>query len=176
MPTKRSPSPNDKAESTRASFQRKVELLELWVSSGVPPGTEWPRAVRALAAWHDEALGIRRWTSPNITSPTGKYADLRARFDHARAALERAGGAVPHQGRLALEIRRLKTINRALARQVVELLQRNGELVMRLRQEQTLRRSDASAIDGELTGTVAAFPAKRTNPGRRKWPDKEDRR
>lgn len=132
------PSPAERAATTRASFERKVQLLESWVKDGIPDDQNWPRTIADLARWDDPVLGVRRWTSPNLTSPRGKHADLRERFDVAVAVLENLTDDLRGIARLRAENRALKARNRGLAEQVVELLQRLMQLTSLLQQQATL--------------------------------------
>lgn len=109
------------AEETRTKFERKVELLERWAQAGgAPEGVAWPRGAVALARWADEGLGLRAWSSPNVCSPRGPYADLRARFDAAVRALGTAGEP-SNRSDAARRIRDLKAHVTALREQVLTL-------------------------------------------------------
>lgn len=131
-------SPAERAAATRASFERKVQLLESWAQDGVPDRQPWPRTVADLARWDDPVLGVARWTSPNLTSPCGKHADLRARFDKALAKLGDTTERQKGIARLRAENKMLAARNRALAEQVVELIQRHMRLANLLQQQATL--------------------------------------
>lgn len=82
-------SPSRKKERTTASFTRKVQLLESWAEHGPPTGQWWPRTPTDLRRWHQPDLHpcVWAWSSPNIASATGRYADLRRRFDAAVSTL-----------------------------------------------------------------------------------------
>lgn len=66
----------------RSRLNAKVCLLEQWARDGTTPSDAIiPKGPAALARWHDSALGLESWTSPNIAAPNGPNADLRLRFD-----------------------------------------------------------------------------------------------
>ncbi|WP_207484955.1 hypothetical protein [Arenibaculum pallidiluteum] len=125
---------------TRASFQRKIELLEQWAADGVPPGQVWPAGPTSLARWHDDELCVYRWVSPNVASPKGRNADLRARFDAAVSAIAVAQGRTRGMAKLRAENAALKARNRQLSAQVVEMIERFMTLTNLLQQQSYLRR------------------------------------
>ena len=145
------PTPAEKAAATRASFERKVSLIEGWARDGLPTGQYCPRKVGELAKWHDPALGIYRWGSPNVTSPRGKHADLRVRFDEAVGDIEIAEGGQRGIARLRAENRALRIRNRQLAEQIVDMIQRLMNLE-RLFQQQAalLKQAGESAAGGKV--------------------------
>lgn len=71
------------------SLRRKVELLEAAIDVGKlePPISDF-KSMQDIAAWEDEALGITRWTSPNVTSRNGHYPDLASRLASALARIK----------------------------------------------------------------------------------------
>ncbi len=81
--------PRQRSEFTRRSFEAKVVLLESWAASRVPDQEIVPWKPSELARWHDPARSIFAWRSPNVASPTGRYKDLRERFEEAIKALKR---------------------------------------------------------------------------------------
>lgn len=81
------PSPKELQERTQTSFTAKVALLEEWSISGVPAGQWWPKTAADLRRWHQPELGVRAWSSPNVATENGPYADLRRRFDACVAKL-----------------------------------------------------------------------------------------
>jgi hypothetical protein len=110
-----------KSEATRANFVHKVELLESWVEAGgAPHGQVWPIGPVGLREWSDSALGIERWSSPNVATPGGRYADLRTRFDEAVEELKKlslAGNTTDIRTRL----QEAKSLNKILAAQVLTM-------------------------------------------------------
>ena len=75
-------SPALKAARTRASFLRKVELLEDWASAGSGDEVWFPKTLADFAAWDDQALGVTAWRKANIVVDP-RYSDLRQRYDEA---------------------------------------------------------------------------------------------
>ena len=134
-------SPRGKQERVRASFTRKVEVLEAWVRDGLPMGQYWPRGPVELASWCDETLGVSAWSKRNIASPNGPYPELRRRFDEAARALGRKPASKPEREQLRREtITDLKAQTRALSEQIVGLLDRLQEVTDDLTRERQLRR------------------------------------
>lgn len=119
------PSPATKAQATLASFMKKVELVELASSSTKPVPPFIPLDVTRLAAWDDPALGVSKWSSWSIVSRSGKYSDLRRRYDKAvLALLERSSAKPPPKRRTTAEVLELK-------KRVRELSQQNARLAAR---------------------------------------------
>jgi hypothetical protein len=123
----------------RKNFLKKVELLESWVSlGGVPDGTLLPSGPTELAKWESEEFGFKAWASPNITSPQGAHADLRARFDRV---LKLLSPEKPKRSRKASEEERgfLKRTVVTLAEQNTELMEQVSSLKEELARERQLR-------------------------------------
>lgn len=123
-------SPGEKKARTAESFSRKVALLEEWAETGLPSRQWWPKNPTELRQWHQPDIhsGVRAWSSPNVASATGPYADLRRRFD---AAVERLSSRRPVTPRSELQQERAARV-RAEA-QVAALAAQNASLLDRMR-------------------------------------------
>ena len=84
-------SPAAKAARTRASFLRKVEVVEGWAATGYVNGGWFPKSLAELAAWEDPGLEVEAWRKANIVSDS-RYRDLRERYDLAMGRLLAALG------------------------------------------------------------------------------------
>lgn len=127
-------SPGEAQRRTLASFLRKVELLETWASGNVPEGQLWPKNQTELRRWHQPELSVFAWSSPNVASVSGPYADLRRRFDKAVGKLtsRRPEARLPE---LAQERMRRAAAERrvnALSIQITEVLAQNAKLESKL--------------------------------------------
>lgn len=135
------------------SFERKVRLLEEWALAGaVPPGEVCPKGPAELARWEDASRGLTRWISPNITapSPSGRYPELRARFDRAVAVL------CPSAQKRS-DNQHVKAQLRALSEQVATLANENrrmGEALVRERQLKQLAEARLAEATAELARLV----------------------
>ena len=123
-------SPSEKKERTATSFTRKVELLEAWAETGAPEGQWWPRTPTELRQWHQPEVhaGVRAWSSPNVATSSGPYADLRRRFDAAVGRLATRRPASPRSDLLQERAARQQAEARVLA-----LASQNAALLDRLR-------------------------------------------
>lgn len=107
------------AAETHGKFLKKVQLLESWaLSKSIPEGVDWPRGPAELQRWNDQVLGLESWESPNVAAPSGKYADLRERFDKAVKELLRISG---QEEKVRDRIRHLEESRRILMGQVMNL-------------------------------------------------------
>lgn len=124
------------------SFQRKVELIELWAAAGrAPDGVQVPLRPEELRRWEDSERGLTAWTSRNLAAPKGPYPELRARYDVAVARLLGSQAARSRTARSrAPELAQLKLEVRTLAEQVICLQEDLAELQQLLSLEQDLRR------------------------------------
>lgn len=136
--------------AARESFERKVQLLEHWAASGgVPSGEVCPDGPAELARWQDEVRGLTRWVSPNVAAPapSGRYPELRARFDRALAALKPAQARAP-------DVQRFKAQVRALSEQVAILSNEHRlmtEALSRERQLKEIAQARLAEVTAELT-------------------------
>ena len=116
--TDAAPSPAQKAARTRASFLRKVELLEGWASAGPDDAVWFPKSLAEFAAWDNQALGVTAWRKANIVVDS-KYSDLRRRYD---VAIKRLLERVKQPVRGGAEVRRRMATERSavvIAQQLV---------------------------------------------------------
>lgn len=123
-------SPRESQRRALASFSRKVELLEGWAGQGLPEGQFWPQTQTELRRWHQPELGAVAWSSPNVASRSGPYADLRRRFDQVVRRLE-AQGPERRMPELAQERMKRIAVERraeALSLQIAEVLAHNSHL------------------------------------------------
>jgi hypothetical protein len=109
-------SPSEKGDKVRRSFERKVELFELWAKEGIPENQYVPQSIREFTEWDDPLLRISPWRKPNLVSPTGKYSDLRIRYDLAFEVLR---AKLTSSQSKAFKINDIKKQNVALAEQIV---------------------------------------------------------
>lgn len=149
--------------NARDKFLLKVTILEQWAAADcVPEGAAVPMGPVALARWCDAALGVESWRSPNIASPNGVNADLRARFDVAIARLSAASEpAVP----IALALSREREINKALAEQIVQLSETLNVTKANLRRAEHLLSLERARSDG-LNAKISTVTSIRRGDGR----------
>lgn len=133
------------------AFLKKVELLEAWADhGGAPEGYSWPKGPAELRRWTDDALGLRAWSSPNITTD---YRELRHRFDAAIARLgaqQRPTGSQNIAKDNRAKVARLKLQLSALREQVVTLQQDLVEVSHKLELEKDAHRSLRARAEGRL--------------------------
>lgn len=120
-------SPTEKRDGVRASFERKILILEEWARQGVPADAQVPSTQAELRRWEDQPLGITSWADPKITHPNGKNADLAARYEASLKAIGQrlAKSKVRRVAAAEAEAENLKS-------QVASLTDQNAALIGRL--------------------------------------------
>lgn len=126
--------PGESQRRTLASFSRKVELLEGWGAGCLPAGQFWPQTQTELRQWHEPELGVLAWSSPNVASRSGPYADLRRRFDQAvrKLGAQKSETRVPELARERMKRVAAERRAEALSLQIAEVLAQNSSLERQL--------------------------------------------
>jgi hypothetical protein len=151
-------SPQERATALTRSFIRKVELVEAAAASPDSVPVHIPQTVKALMEWHDPALGIFRWSSPNVASPSGRYRDLRERFDKALRKIEERTSRVERSRRSPRrDIGQLRERVRSLTDQNAHLLFRDLEQT----QEIEKLRVQLKSVQSRLEPLLHAAPKPR---------------
>jgi hypothetical protein len=137
------------------SIETKLQLLQRYMSEGVPEGAFVPRNMTEFRLWEDEPLGVMKIGSPNtLEQKQNKGLKLRAqeliveiakrnRRKKKGSNEEKLRAAVEEKDRLITnltnqwhasqhECERAQQSERRLKNRVTELLRDNGELTRRI--------------------------------------------
>lgn len=144
----------------RKSFRLKVELLEKATTDGViPPEIPIIAKVKDLQSWDTPPL--TSWKSFSVAAPSGRNADLRARFDRILPSFVKLQTGKSMRGprppkNMSVESWLVQSERDALCRQNAELLMRLNETEAALRSKAAMLESSKAMI-AELTEKLSVL-------------------